>query len=215
VRGILAVAATLLAAGCATFEDQLASHLQSPSLRECAQWFVALDERIDAAGVRDAQYSRVAGFPYLRVDRPLASLRDRAAESPGTIATFAQRLRGLDYDARRHEIDNLSPEALPGARADVLHRTQECGTQLVAADLASAQGRTALVAAARVLDSARFVLGEEGAALERELAARAGVSLRVLDKAGFERGIWFDEPQADGGTATVVGCTLDVARVLA
>lgn len=39
-------------------------------------------------------------------------------------------------------------------------------------------------------------------------------SLRVLDKAGFERGTWFDEPQADGSVATVVGCSLDVARVL-
>jgi RimJ/RimL family protein N-acetyltransferase len=35
-------------------------------------------------------------------------------------------------------------------------------------------------------------------------------SLRVLDKLGFKRGLWFDEPQADGTVATVVGCTLDV-----
>jgi aminoglycoside 6'-N-acetyltransferase len=39
-------------------------------------------------------------------------------------------------------------------------------------------------------------------------------SLRILDKAGFVRGTWFDEPQRDGTTATVVGCTLDVRRVL-
>lgn len=39
-------------------------------------------------------------------------------------------------------------------------------------------------------------------------------SLRILDKAGFERGTWFDEPQRDGSTSTVVGCTLDVRRVL-
>jgi RimJ/RimL family protein N-acetyltransferase len=40
-------------------------------------------------------------------------------------------------------------------------------------------------------------------------------SLRVLDKVGFARGTWFDEPQRGGGVSTVVGCTLDVARVLA
>ncbi len=40
-------------------------------------------------------------------------------------------------------------------------------------------------------------------------------SLRVLDKLGFRRGLWFDEPQADGGVDTVVGCALDVRRVLA
>ena len=41
-----------------------------------------------------------------------------------------------------------------------------------------------------------------------------GASLRVLDKAGFVQGTWFDEPQRDGTTATVVGCSLDVRRVL-
>jgi len=39
-------------------------------------------------------------------------------------------------------------------------------------------------------------------------------SLRILGKAGFVEGIWFDEPQRDGSRATVVGCTLDVRRVL-
>ncbi|HUQ24792.1 MAG TPA: hypothetical protein VM140_03915, partial [Burkholderiales bacterium] len=148
MRAILGVTAILLAAGCATFDDQLASHLQSPSLRECAQWFVALDERVEAAGVRDAQYARAPGFPYLRVDRLLASLRERAAERPDTLAVLAQRMRALDYDARRQEVDNLPDGTLHGTRADVLHRTQDCGMQLVAADLLTAQGRKALVAAA-------------------------------------------------------------------
>jgi aminoglycoside 6'-N-acetyltransferase len=39
-------------------------------------------------------------------------------------------------------------------------------------------------------------------------------SLRVLDKLGFTRGLWFDEPQPDGRVDTVVGCTLDVPTVL-
>jgi len=38
-------------------------------------------------------------------------------------------------------------------------------------------------------------------------------SLRVLEKLGFEQGLWFDEPKRDGGTATVVSCTLDAALV--
>jgi aminoglycoside 6'-N-acetyltransferase len=44
---------------------------------------------------------------------------------------------------------------------------------------------------------------------------RNAASLRILDKVGFTQGVWFDEPQSDGGVATVVGCTLDVATVLA
>ena len=44
---------------------------------------------------------------------------------------------------------------------------------------------------------------------------RNEASLRMLDKAGFERGVWFDEPRPDGSAGTVVGCTLDVPTVLA
>lgn len=44
---------------------------------------------------------------------------------------------------------------------------------------------------------------------------RNAASLRILDKLGFTQGLWFDEPESDGSVTTVVGCTLDVARVLA
>jgi aminoglycoside 6'-N-acetyltransferase len=43
---------------------------------------------------------------------------------------------------------------------------------------------------------------------------RNAASLRMLAKAGFTEGVWFDEPQEDGTVDTVVGCTLDVRRVL-
>jgi aminoglycoside 6'-N-acetyltransferase len=43
---------------------------------------------------------------------------------------------------------------------------------------------------------------------------RNAASRRILAKAGFEEGVWFDEPQEDGTVATVVGCSLDVRRVL-
>ncbi len=43
---------------------------------------------------------------------------------------------------------------------------------------------------------------------------RNGPSLRMLAKAGFVAGLWFDEPQEDGTVDTVVGCTLDVRQVL-
>jgi RimJ/RimL family protein N-acetyltransferase len=43
---------------------------------------------------------------------------------------------------------------------------------------------------------------------------RNAVSLRVLAKLGFVRGVWFDEPAADGSTRTLVGCSLDVAQVI-
>ncbi|MCZ4497903.1 MAG: GCN5-related N-acetyltransferase [Marmoricola sp.] len=39
-------------------------------------------------------------------------------------------------------------------------------------------------------------------------------SLRVLAKLGFDEGVWFDEPRSDGGTDTVIGCSLDVVQVM-
>jgi len=39
-------------------------------------------------------------------------------------------------------------------------------------------------------------------------------SLRVLEKLGFRQGLWFDEPQGGGRVDTLIGCTLDVRRVL-
>lgn len=43
---------------------------------------------------------------------------------------------------------------------------------------------------------------------------RNAASLRMLAKAGFTEGLWFDEPQGGGVVDTVVGCTLDVRRVV-
>jgi aminoglycoside 6'-N-acetyltransferase len=43
---------------------------------------------------------------------------------------------------------------------------------------------------------------------------RNAASLRILAKAGFTEGLWFDEPQPDGSTTTMVGCSLDVGQVI-
>jgi len=39
-------------------------------------------------------------------------------------------------------------------------------------------------------------------------------SLRVLEKLGAKQGVWFDEPQPDGGAETVIGCSIDARTVL-
>lgn len=39
-------------------------------------------------------------------------------------------------------------------------------------------------------------------------------SLRVLEKLGAMQGMWFDEPQSDGSVDTVIGCSIEVQRVL-
>ena len=64
----IAVLAALAAGGCATVGTEPSALLSSDiqAVRDCAQWYRDLDARVDAAGVRDAQDTRVAGFPYLR-----------------------------------------------------------------------------------------------------------------------------------------------------
>ena len=155
MRRCAALVAIALAAGCASLQDRY----PSPQARECAEWYQALDEATDAAGVRDAQYRRVAGFPYLRVDRLLASLRGRAAANEAALQAFAERLLELDLESRRHEIDNL-PRELP--QASPMRRTHECARLLREIDMAKPQMRAAMLAAAEVPDdysTASRVLG--------------------------------------------------------
>ena len=149
---ILMVGAALLATGCATGTAKLAPHLESGAaeVRECAQWYQALDAEIDTAGVRDAQSTRMSGFPHLRVDRFLAGLRERAAENERALRAYAERLIELDLEARRHEIQNLPTLANEAARVQALRRVRDCGRLLRDADLARGESRAAMLAAAQV-----------------------------------------------------------------
>ncbi|MBI2752064.1 MAG: hypothetical protein HYX46_00875 [Betaproteobacteria bacterium] len=150
------------AAGCATLEEPFRAHRESasPEVRQCADWYSALDREATDAGVRDAQDARIPGFPYLRVNRLLASFRHEAAADERGLRAWADRLLELDVAARRHEIANLPPErfdALPDPAALLSHRvaaqhTQFCGRMLRELDLANPASRAALGERAQVPD---------------------------------------------------------------
>ncbi|HET7198278.1 MAG TPA: hypothetical protein VFI86_06400, partial [Burkholderiales bacterium] len=133
-------------------EARLAS--PSPEVASCAQWLQALDREVDAAGVRDLQYSPVPGFPYLRTDPFLAQARARATRSLSAFASFAERLLEHDLEARRYEIDNLpaavveqwSGMRLDESRAAALRRSVQCGRLLRDEELARPQMRSELLA---------------------------------------------------------------------
>lgn len=157
-------------AGCAT-PSGLERHLRSDAgaVRDCAEWFRSLDAQIDAAGVRDAQQSRVSGYPYLRTDRVHAALRPEPSADARVLRAWAVRLGDLDLEARSAEIENLpraSLDALPGmrdaGRVVAIDRTRACGERLRESDLADRQARESMLASARVPDdysSAMRVLG--------------------------------------------------------
>jgi hypothetical protein len=152
----------LLTAGCASVSAPFQAHLEAPSprVRDCAGWYVALDQAVDRAARRDAQYSAVPGFPYLRTDRSFAGVRDRAAKSDAAYTAYVERLAELDLEAREHEIRNLPSELLEElagfdpviARAATLQRTRDCGALLRELDFIRPEARTALLERAAVPD---------------------------------------------------------------
>jgi hypothetical protein len=152
LRSVALVLAAALFAGCAALDAPFSRHLESPAgpVRDCAEWFARLDARVAEARVRDAQDARVAGFPYLRVNRLLASLRPLAETNDIALNALADRMLALDREARRYEIMNLPDGQLPERAA--LERTQECGRLLRETDMAAPEARRALLERAQVPD---------------------------------------------------------------
>lgn len=158
-RGPAAGFIVFLLAGCATLEAPFSTHLasQAPQIRECAEWYRSLDERVAAAGVRDVQDSAVPGFPYLRVSRLLATLRPAARANEEALHALAERMLALDREARRHEIVNLP--AMPDGGSDVaaaMRRTRDCGRLLREIDLAKPELREVLLERTLVPDDYRI-----------------------------------------------------------
>ena len=139
--------ACLLVGACATLETAPSARLAAtdPALRECAEWFRDLDARVDAAGVRDAQERRIAGYPYLRANRLLASFREAAARDEAVLRALVDRMQALDLAARGHESASLRA-------GSPLERARECGALLRQADLADARLRQQLLERAAVPD---------------------------------------------------------------
>jgi hypothetical protein len=152
MKRAVALLAPLLAAACASFEPSPSARLDSPraEVRACAQWYLDLDRRVAREGVRDAQARPVEGFPYLRVNRLLASLRTDAQDAEDRQIALVSRMRSLDREGRAVEIANLGLDAAQARAA--LERDGECGERLRTADVADAAVRAQLLERAQVPD---------------------------------------------------------------
>lgn len=197
------VAATGIAlAGCATPPPPLPADASVAG--RCERAFAALDAAIDAAGVRDAEATRIAGFPAVRVTRFLASFADAPMDAPAFEAWHA-RLVDEDRRARLVEIANLPP-APTRQVLDVLGDEgfatlpppaflDGCGQALAQRDAADPARRAALVAAARVPDDYDDGARAVGLYPLTRVAAAAGV--RAYERGVHER---FARPPAPTGT---------------
>lgn len=156
VWGLALLAALFLLAGCST----LTGGAQQPAEPlDCRALYARFDAAVDASGVRDAQATRVAGYPFLRIDRLHAALRDSAAASPRFDAWLAD-LMLLGQEARSVELANLPRERIavlhPSADQDVAaelkQRLDACAAELTQETVQQPAQRAQLLAAARVPD---------------------------------------------------------------
>lgn len=131
MRRLLALGLWLALAGCATVDpyasDPIASHLRrDDDVGYCARLFADLDGRVDRLDVRDAEAPRIEGFPYLRVDRFSAALRERADDGEQRSA-WLKRLAELDDAGRATELTNAGLPSDDLARCRVLLINEDAG----------------------------------------------------------------------------------------
>lgn len=148
----------LLLASCAIVPRTTQSSRvgETDALGRCADFFALLDRRSKEAGVLDPGEFRIEGFPYLRVNRFLASFREEAGEAEAFNA-WVDRMQALDREARRYEIANLPHTAGVSSFSsndpfELNHRVSRCGDLLKEADFQSSEHQAALRKRALVPD---------------------------------------------------------------
>jgi hypothetical protein len=144
-------------AGCAVAPGRPAAGPEA----QCYDVFQRVDDAIDAAGVQDGMAARVAGFPYLRASRFLASY----AQEELSAAQFEQwmgRMMKLGLEAHRIELANLpaaTREELGHALREIgvphaapREALEECAQRLAATDRDRPERRAELRSAVNVPD---------------------------------------------------------------
>ncbi len=179
-RLLAALILLLSLSACATQKSVLNTPMADP-LQACRVYIDRFDALTAQHHARDYQAPAIAGFPYLRVNRLLASLAPHA-DDEAKFAAWVHHLRDLDQDARRFEYANL-PSAVQDAllqsaplAAPVLETISECAGRLLRARLSDNTEKQALLAAATVPDSYRLLQRVAGLYPLSALVVRAAVS---------------------------------------
>ena len=141
---------SLLLAGCAIVPQPTKSFRlgETDALGSCADFFASMDQHTSEAQVLDPGAFRVEGYPYLRVNRFLASFREEAGDK-AAFAAWVDQMQALDREARQFEIANLRRAAgvSPGSSNDQVGlnaRIASCGDLLKAADFQNSEQQAVL-----------------------------------------------------------------------
>lgn len=165
--------------------DDVTGWLASPALR---RWWSEGEVPADPAKIRETYAERIDG---------LSPTRMWIVEIDGRPAGFVQDYRIGDDGASALPARDLDAIGVDYAIGDDQWRGTGLGARMLWAWM--------LLAHRRFPDATGFFAAPNH---------RNAASLRVLAKAGFVPGEEFEETQRDGSVTTMVGCALDVARVL-
>jgi hypothetical protein len=191
LRTILCVAVVIGVSACTAVKPEPPPEdVRALEVASCRELYPMLDARVTQARVADAQYARIAGYPYLRIDRFLASDDIKPVPGSDEFDAWVERLRDLDLDARRVELKNLPTkgEDVFGDRID--SRLEECSALLVSADLTTAPARLQLLESASVVDNYSISKRVFGLYPLTSLPFKAGVSnLHDSMRADFSRSL--------------------------
>lgn len=148
----LVVLTSVALTGCATLQSE--DPRETAARKECVRLFQSVDRAVLESGVADAETQRIKDFPYLRVDRFLASYRYQLS-AEGFIF-WVDLMRELEWRARAREVANLPLSAVAGLAMAVPHRThllqrlQSCGYRLREMELKDPKTRQRLRTLAHV-----------------------------------------------------------------
>jgi len=148
----------LTCAACASLDTARNGVLQPAASGSagCAEWLTTVDRAVARAGVQDAGAYRVPEFPYLRVNRFIASFAQESAGDPQLFEEWASAARAADSEGRAIELANLPVKDLASLGAVTLEgaiaRSEDCANERMRADFASDGLRARAAANARVPD---------------------------------------------------------------
>lgn len=152
VSALIVVAMLSPALACAGSVDDASREARAAAklaaqLKACRTSFAEIDARIDKAGVRDAGYHQIEGFPYLRSDRLMASFREEVSD-PDTFSTWILQLRDNESFSRDIELRNLG---LPNQeRAGLLSDLRLCSVWLALNEMENGEMRERMIKAVPV-----------------------------------------------------------------
>ncbi len=144
--------------GCASIKQPHLGHLKSTEIetQSCALLYQKMDAVTVQAKVRDKGARQVEGYPYLRVNRFLASFGKQAVHDAALREAWMGQLRELDIKGRAIEISNLPAEVLNEFGYEdkdlLIARFQECGALLLLQDVNHAEAITLMAQRVKVKD---------------------------------------------------------------